>query len=382
MNKLKMHIPQTNPKANYQEHKNEIDAAIHRVLNNGYYILGEEVALFEKEFAKYVGVSHAVGTANGTDAIELALRALNIGRGDIVFSVSHTAVATIAAIQRANAFPFLVDIDPITMTMDPCSLEKSIKQVLSKTSFYGKPKAIIPVHLYGHPADMKTIKHIAGKYNLKVIEDCAQSHGAEYYGKKTGSFGDAAAFSFYPTKNLGAIGDGGMVVTNNYNLFQKLSILRQYGWKEKLISSCFGINSRLDEIQAGILRVKLKYLDKDNSKRIKIAGIYSRIFENTKIISSQKTTKSKHVYHQYVVRTEKRNEFRKFLKGKEIDTAVHYPKPIHRQPAYKNSKELFAGDLKVTESIVDQIISMPMFPQMTDKQISHIRRTILEYISK
>jgi len=251
----------------YQEHKEEIDAAISRVLESGWYILGEEVRSFEKEFSKYIGVNHGIGVGNGTDAITLALKACGIGPGDEVITVSHTAVATVAAIELSGATPVLIDISPDTYTLDPDHLKEAITP---------KTKAVLPVHLYGHPADMDRIIPIAEEHDLYVIEDCAQSHGSIHHRKKTGSLGDIAAFSFYPTKNLGAIGDGGMVVTDDANLAEQVRLLRQYGWKERNKSSIPGLNSRLDEVQAAILRVKLQYLDSENLRRRSIANIYKQ----------------------------------------------------------------------------------------------------------
>ena len=236
-----------NPGAQYQRHKAEIDQAIHKVLERGWYILGEEVQNFESEFADYIGVDFAISVGSGTDALHIALRAFDIGPGDEVITVSNTAVATVAAIELCGASPVLVDIDPITYTLDP---ERLPEQISSRT------KAIIPVHLYGRPVDMAPIMEIARKFNIRVIEDCAQAHGATYHGDKVGSLGHMGCFSFYPTKNLGALGDGGMVVTDNPELAEKMSLLRQYGWADRYISQIPGWNSRLDEIQASILRVK------------------------------------------------------------------------------------------------------------------------------
>jgi dTDP-4-amino-4,6-dideoxygalactose transaminase len=265
----------SNPQAQYTAQKSAIDQAIGRVLESGRYILGEQVELFEKEFADYLKVKHAFGVASGTDALYLALVAGGVGRGDEVITVSHTAVATIAAIELCGAKPVLVDIEPDFYTLNPTQLKKAITK---------KTKAIIPVHLYGHPADMKSILAIAQKHNLLVIEDCAQAHGAIYYDQRVGSMGDIACFSFYPTKNLGALGDGGLVATNNQKLAKKLKLLRQYGWAKRYVSHIPGQNSRLDELQAAILRVKLKKLDKDNQQRIELASIYTAHLLKTNLI--------------------------------------------------------------------------------------------------
>ena len=257
----------SNPKAQYLEHQAEIDEAIAHVLEKGRYILGEEVLAFEEEFATYIGVDHGIGVGNCTDAIHLALRACGIGIGDEVITVSHTAVATVAAIELAGATPVLVDIEPDFYTIDPGQLQKAISP---------KTKAIIPVHLYGQSADLEAVLKIAKQHNLRVIEDCAQATGALYKNRRIGSFGDLACFSFYPTKNLGAIGDGGMIVCNESKLAKKVKCLREYGWDESRISQFAGVNSRLDELQAAVLRVKLPYLDEDNSKRRKLAKLYDQ----------------------------------------------------------------------------------------------------------
>lgn len=247
-------IPQTDPKAGYLAHKTEINEAIHRVLDSGWYILGKEVAAFEAEFAAYVGVSHAVGVASGTDALELALRTLDIGPGDGVVTVSHTAVATVAAIERCGATPVLVDIDPATYTMDPHHLDDTVRKAYTLSSPVPTIQAVIPVHLYGRPADITAIVHIAAQHELYVIEDCAQAHGAVSGGRKAGTYGNLGAFSFYPTKNLGALGDGGAVVTDHMDMFVKMRALREYGFQERYVSAMKGINSRLDEVQAAVFR--------------------------------------------------------------------------------------------------------------------------------
>ena len=290
-------IPQTDPRANYLAHKDEIDAAIAAVLAGGRYILGEQVAAFEREFAAYLGAgstegaTHAIGVGSGTDALHLALRACGIGPGDRVFTVSHTAVATVAAIELAGATPVLVDIDPATFTMDPNRLEEAVRRdeggnssnVKRHSSIVTRHSAIIPVHLYGHPADMAAILEIARRYDLWVIEDCAQAHGATIDGQKTGTFGDIAAFSFYPTKNLGALGDGGAVVTSDPALAEQTRLLREYGWRERYVSAIPGLNSRLDELQAAILRVKLRYLDAENARRRALAAEYDRLLADSSV---------------------------------------------------------------------------------------------------
>ena len=255
-------IPQTDPHANYHAHRTEIDAAVQRVLDSGWYILGEEVVAFEREFADYVGASHAVGVASGTDALELALRACGVGAGDLVFTVAHTAVATVAAIELTGATPLLVDICPHSYTMDADCFQAALRDPPP-----GRPRAVVPVHLYGHPADMPSICRIAMEYGLYVVEDCAQAHGAVIDGRTVGAWGHMAAFSFYPTKNLGALGDGGAVVSGDAGMAEKVRALRQYGWRKRYVSAAPGGNSRLDPLQAAILRAKLPHLHSENGDR-------------------------------------------------------------------------------------------------------------------
>ncbi len=356
-----INIPQTNPKANYHAHKSEIDSAINRILESGWYIIGQEVEAFEKEFSSYIGTGHAVGVASGTDALELALRACGIGRGDTVITVSHTAVATAMAIVRVGATPFFIDVDPITFTMDPNQLEETIKNWTGII-----PKAIIPVHLYGHPADMISINQIAIKYDLFVIEDCSQAHGCMIKNEKVGKWGEIGCFSFYPTKNLGGLGDGGICITNNNEINEKIRLLREYGWKERYVSEGFGVNSRLDEIQAAILRVKLKYLDDENRMRKNIANQYNEGLENSKLELPREIGNIYHVYHQYVIKTENRDELRSELKENGIGTLIHYPVPIHKQPCFeKMSKNQV--QLKISEKICSEVLSLPMYPELNER---------------
>jgi len=377
---LRDFIFQANPKAGYLARKDDIDAAIHDVLNSGWYILGQEVKNFENGFALYVGVRNATGVASGTDAIEIALRACGVGVGDLVFTVSHTAVATVVAIERCGATPVFVDIEDSTFTMDPDHLDHTIKSINNGQLFIeGRPRAIVPVHLYGHPADMAAIMDIAQKYDLYVIEDCAQAHGAEIDGKKVGSFGQIAAFSFYPTKNLGAIGDGGAVVTDSAELHEKLLALRQYGWEKRYISSMKGINSRLDELQSAILRVKLNFLESDNKRRRQIAETYAQAIGKTRIVAPQAAANITHVYHQYVVRIKARNNLIQHFRKNSIGTSVHYPLPVHLQPAYKDKINIGTGGLPITEKICHEILSLPMYPQMTDTQVERVGNTLLSW---
>lgn len=363
-------IPQANPKASYIAHKEEIDSAITRVMESGRYILGQEVAAFEEEFAAYIGVRFGIGVSNGTDALQLALRACGIGEGDEIITVSHTAVATVVAIELCRAKPVFVDIDPSTFLIDPDQIERAITL---------RTKAIIPVHLYGHVADMKSILSIAHTHRLYVIEDCAQSHGATYGGQKSGAMGDMAAFSFYPTKNLGAFGDGGMVLTNNPELAERVRLLREYGWRQRYVSEISGLNSRLDELQAAVLRVKLKYLDQWNKARRKKAAIYTKLLEGTEIVCPTEKEPVRHVYHLYVIRTKKRDSLQAFLGERGIGTLIHYPTPIHLQNAYKNL-EYRRGDLPSTELCSREILSLPLFPEMAESEIELVASRIRHFV--
>ncbi|HKE04401.1 MAG TPA: DegT/DnrJ/EryC1/StrS family aminotransferase, partial [Blastocatellia bacterium] len=348
-------ILQSDPKANYLAHKREIDEAIQQTLDGGWYILGRQVSDFESEFAGYLGAKHCVGVANGTDALHLALRATGVGAGDAVITVAHTAVATVAAIEMTGAIPLLVDIDPATFTISPEWVEDAIKSHCDQLHI----KAIMPVHLYGHPADMRAICDTARRYDLKVVEDCAQAHGATIHsmgGLKVGVFGDAAAFSFYPTKNLGALGDGGAVVTNDPEVAGRVRLSREYGWRERYVSDQPGFNSRLDELQAAVLRVKLKYLDEENARRREIAGIYDGQLATTSLRLPESPSGVESVYHQYVARCDERDGLREHLREQGVGTLIHYPVPIHSQPAYQNRLQVHRGALPSTELAARQVL--------------------------
>ena len=360
-------ISVVNPALQYSRYKDEIDESIKRVLDSGFYILGNEVAQFEEEFAKYTGVSHGIGVGSGTEAIHLALASCGIGAGDEVITVSHTAVATVAAIKLSGAIPVFVDIEEHFFTMDPLKIEAAITP---------RTKAIIPVHLYGQPVDMVSIMAIAKKNNVYVIEDCAQAHGAEYNNGVIGSFGDMACFSFYPTKNLGALGDAGIVVTEDLRLAEKARQLREYGWgKERFVSEYAGWNTRLDEMQAAVLRVKLKYLDADNKARIDIAEFYNNIGNSSVLLPTVKDN-AKHVFHLYVVRVKKREHFLKYLHQNNIGTAIHYPMPVHKQPAYK-----IEGDLETTESVAEEIVTLPLYPGLKEAEVAMVVDTVNSFRS-
>jgi dTDP-4-amino-4,6-dideoxygalactose transaminase len=366
-----------NPAANYAAHRAEIDQAVRRALESGMYILGQEVARFEEEFARYLGARHAVGVGSGTDALHIALRGCGVGPGDTVLTVSHTAVATVAAIELAGAHAQLIDIDPATATIDTNGLEAVIKAPPSH-----RIKAIIPVHLYGHPADMPAIMGIAERYGLTVIEDCAQSHGAALGDRKTGTWGHVAAFSFYPTKNLGALGDGGAVVTNDPRLAERIRGLREYGWRERYVSDFPGLNTRLDELQAAVLRVKLRYLDEENARRRDLARLYDAALAGTPVTMPSSKMGASHAYHQYVVRSDRRDDLRAFLKANDVGTLIHYPVPVHLQPAYRGRVVPDRTGLPETEAICRRILSLPMHPQLTDAEVKDVGNLIARWSSQ
>jgi len=373
-------VPPSLPAARYRAHRTEINAAIAEVFRGGRFILGSQTTAFEKEFAAFIGAACCVGVGSGTDALEIALRACGIGAGDAVLTVSHTAVATVSAIERAGATPVLVDVDASTFTMDPNRLEATILEYSKRRGARARPrlKAIIPVHLYGHPADMPAILSIARDHGLRVIEDCAQSHGASLRGRTTGTWGDLAAFSFYPTKNLGAFGDGGAVITNHPRLAERVHLLREYGWKDRYVSALPGINSRLDELQAAMLRVLLKHLPEENARRSEIARQYGQLLAPLDLALPQPSIDIVHVFHQYVVKTSRRDGLQEFLAGRGIATQVHYPMPVHRQPAYR--QRLFSGrrGLPNTESVARQILSLPMSPYLKRKDVAMICSAVRE----
>ena len=360
-------IPQADPRAGYLVQRTAIDAALTRVFEGGVYILGREVEMFEAAFADYIGVRHAIGVGSGTDAIELALRASNIGAGDLVFTVSHTAVATVAAIERAGATAVLVDVEPGTYTMAPHELSRALRMTRP-----GRPAAVLPVHIYGQPAELSELAEIARVHDLRLIEDCAQSHGALYCGEPTGSFGDVACFSFYPTKNLGALGDGGMVVTSDPTLAVALREIREYGWRDRYVSARIGINSRLDAIQAAILGVKLRTLTADNARRQTIAARYDAGLAGLPLALPVRRPNATHVFHQYVIRLAERDALRNRLRASGVGTGIHYPVPVHRQPAYSGRLTCGPSGLGVTERAASQILSLPIYPQLMDEAVDRV----------
>ena len=359
-------VPQANPGAGYRALKTEIDAAIARALDSGWYILGSEGRAFEAEFAEWLGAVTVVGCGNGTDAIALALRGLGIGPGCAVVTVSHTAVATVAAIESTGAVPLLIDIEPDHYTMDPAELAAVLA---SPPPGLPPVRAAVPVHLYGQAADIEVIETLCRRHGVALIEDCAQSHGAKRNGRMTGTFGDAAAFSFYPTKNFGALGDGGAVAARDPALAENIAALRQYGWRKHYISDSVGVNSRLDELQAAILRAKLPHLDAGNARRRAIAAEYDAALGSR---APRRREGSEHVYHLYVIQVDGRDAVQARLRGKGIGTGIHYPVPVHRQPAYAGRVALGPSGCIETERASVRVLSLPLYPELTDDQVAHV----------
>jgi dTDP-4-amino-4,6-dideoxygalactose transaminase len=365
-----MKIPFVDFKNEYSSIKNEINDAIQRVLGSGWYMLGNEVNKFEKEFAKYLGVKYCIGVASGLDALHLILRALGIGKEDEVIVPANTYIATLLAISHANAHPVLVEPDERTYNLNPKLIEEKITE---------KTKAIIPVHLYGLSVDMDTINNIAKNYNLYVVEDTAQAHGTEYKKRKCGSLGTAAGFSFYPTKNLGAIGDAGAVTTNDEEIADKIRVLRNYGSREKYYNEEKGFNSRLDEIQAAILRVKLKHLDEWNEKRRGNAKFYNENIKNENLVLPVEPKECKHVYHQFVIRCNNRDRLQEYLRSNGIGTLVHYPIPPHLSKAYADLK-LKKGDFPITEKIANECLSLPIYPEISIHNLDKIVKVVNKFL--
>ena len=344
-----------NPQAQFAEHRAEILEAITRVYDQGPYILGPEVSAFEEEFATYHGISHCVGVGSGTDALVLSMSAFGIGPGDEVITVSHTALATTASIVMTGATPVLVDIEEPYYTMDPVKVSAAITP---------KTKAILPVHLYGQPCDMDSLMAIAQEHNLKVIEDCAQAHGALYKGRKVGTIGDVGCFSFYPTKNLGALGDAGGIITNDSALAECFQQLRQYGWDGERVAQRTSGVSRLDEIQAAVLRVKLKHLDDNNAKRRHIAHQYNALLKHTPLSLPKEREGCEHVYHLYVVRSDNRDGTMDELAKENIFGGIHYTHPVHTHPGYSDQIQIAPKGLSITNKIVKEILTLPIYPEL------------------
>lgn len=358
-----MIVPFVDLKAQYQTIAGEVDEAMHRVVGDADFILGRDVALFEREFADFCEAGYAVGLDSGTSALELALRAHGIGEGDEVITVSHTFVATVAAISYTGARPVLVDVDRDSYNIDAGKIEAAITP---------RTKALVPVHLYGQPADLDLILAIARKHNLVVIEDACQAHGARYKGKRVGALGDAGCFSFYPGKNLGAYGDAGMVVTNKKEIAERITLLRNYGQPQKYRHVMMGYNRRLDSLQAAVLRVKLPRLDEWNAARQRAARLYNELLEDAEgIRTPYAAEESSHAYHLYVVQHAQRERLLSYLHDQGVSAGLHYPIPVHLQPCYEDLG-LRSGSLPVTEAVSSRVISLPMFAEITAEQIEYV----------
>jgi dTDP-4-amino-4,6-dideoxygalactose transaminase len=362
-------IPWASPLSQYRAHQAPIQAAISRVLNSGTYILGAEVEAFESVFAHYCGGGHAVGVASGTDALILGLKALGIGPGDEVITVSHTAVATVAAILAIGATPVLVDVDETYLTLDPAALDRAATP---------RSKAMIAVHLYGQAGDLDPILSFARQHKLALVEDCAQACGGRYHNKRLGSIGDVGCFSFYPTKNLGAIGDGGIVLTRKPEIAERLRRLRQYGWDDGRQTQEPGLNSRLDPLQAAILHAKLPHLDEDNARRVAIAQRYERGLHGLPIAIPRERACTQHAYHLYVVACTQRDALMAYLAAHQIGCAIHYPIPVHRQHGYAE-RVISSGGLPVTERACQQILSLPVYPELSDADVDSVIATIRNF---
>jgi dTDP-4-amino-4,6-dideoxygalactose transaminase len=360
-------IPQTDPRAAYLARRDDFDAAWRRVMDSGRYILGPEVEAFEREFGDSLGLPPAVGVANGTDALHLALRCAGVAAGDWVFTVAHTAVATVTAVVLAGAAPAFVDIDPATYTLDPNRLEDAAR--LDRGA--GRARAVVVVHLYGHPADMPAVLDVARRHDLRVIEDCAQCHGAELHGRKAGCWGDVAAFSFYPTKNLGTFGDGGAVASRDEAVLARCRRLREYGWDRERLSAEPGLNSRLDELHAALLRVRLRHLAADNEARRAIAAAYDARLRGSAVRTPAVRPGAVHVYHQYVVRSADRDALRAALRQRGIGTLVHYAPPAHRHPAFRPYHDP-GRPLGETERAAAEVLSLPMYPQLAAEDVGRV----------
>ncbi|MBN2688118.1 MAG: DegT/DnrJ/EryC1/StrS family aminotransferase [Deltaproteobacteria bacterium] len=359
-------IPMVDLKRQYRQLKDEIDRAVQEVLDSAQFILGPNVAGLEEEVAAYNGIPYAVGVANGTDALLMALRACGIGDGDEVITTPFTFIATAEVVAELNAVPVFVDIVPETFNIDPKKIEEKIND---------RTKAIIPVHLFGHPADMDGIMEIARNYNLLVIEDCAQAFGAEYRGRKVGTFGNCGCFSFFPSKNLACYGDGGMIISGDERIAAAVRMLRNHGSKQRYYHDVLGYNSRLDELQAAIVRVKLKRIDEFNELRRLNADRYCSGITRDDVILPGEEEGAKHVYHQFTLRSSKRDDIAKRLSEEDIASAVYYPVPLHRQRAFARL-DVPSGGLAISEIFAGEVLSLPMFPELTEDEIHTICHVI------
>lgn len=364
-----MRVPFYDMRRQYRALQSAIDGAVRRVFERGWYILGEEVERFEEEFAGYLGVAHGIGVGSGTEALHLALLACGVEPGDEVITVPNTAVPTICAITFANAVPKLVDIDPETYTMDVNKLEAVIT---------ARTKVILPVHLYGQSADLAPILEIARCHHLKVVEDACQAHGTAYGDRKVGTLGDAGCFSFYPSKNLGAYGDGGFVCTDDAEIADRLRLLRNYGQRRRYYHTTKGFNSRLDEVQAAILRTKLPSLDEGNRRRQQIALYYDELLKDTPVTPPRRANYGRHVFHLYVIRAPHRDALMAYLAEQGIETIIHYPVPVHLQEAYKELA-LGRGSLPEAEKAAAEIISLPLYPEIRAEEVEYVAASLRDF---
>lgn len=367
-----MNVPFVDLQAQYQSIKNEVDAAVHGVLDRSDYVLGKAVSDFEADFAEYCETTYAIGVDSGYSALELILHAMEVGPGDEVITAANTFVATVLAINNCGATPVLVDIDPQTYNMDPAKVEAAITPAT---------RVLLPVHLYGQTADMDPILALAEKHDLRVVEDACQAHGARYKGRRAGSLGDAAAFSFYPAKNLGAYGDGGAVTTSDETIAEKVRLLRNLGMRVKYHHELKGFNHRLDTLQAAVLKTKLPYLDGWNAGRRASAADYDELLANLPVVAPPVDPKYEHVYHLYVVRVQNRDALQTYLKEAGIASGLHYPIPIHLQPAFADLGYQ-AGDFPITEQYAKEILSLPMYPELTRDGVEAVVTSIESYLQE
>ncbi len=367
-----MKVPFLDVRASYEEIAPELDAATHRVIAGGWYLLGEEIAAFEREYAAYVGARYCVGLGNGLDALHLGLRALGVGAGDEVIVPSNTYIATWLAVSYAGATPVPVEPDPQTYNLDPARLEAAITP---------RTKAILPVHLYGQPADMDAINAVAARHDLRVLDDAAQVHGARYRGRRVGALADITAWSFYPGKNLGALGDAGAITTDDAELADRVRTLRNYGSRTKYVNEVRGYNSRLDEIQAAALRAKLPHLDEWNARRARIAARYLAELDNAGLMLPHVPAWADPAWHVFVVRSYDRDALQRHLTAAEIGTVIHYPIPPHRQEAYRDLA-LSEGSFPIAEAIHREVISLPIGPQMTEEQVTATIAAVQEFAER
>lgn len=357
-------IPFNDLKPQHDRLREELREAIDRVIDSGWFVLGKEVGAFEHEFARYCHAAFAVGVGSGTEAIHLALLASGVQPGDEVITVAFTAVPTATAISLAGATPVFVDVDPTTFTMDPNQVEDRIS---------ARTKVILPVHLYGHPADLDPLLDLGRRRGIRVVEDAAQAHGAEYRGRRIGGIGDLTAFSFYPTKNLGACGDAGLVTTNDPDLADRLRLLRNYGQRTRYVHETMGVNSRLDEVQAAVLRTKLPKLDAWNAQRRERAEIYRGLLHRVAVPAEQPW--ARHVWHLYVIRSPHRDALQKHLHERGVGTLIHYPIPVHLQPSYRYLG-YEPGALPHTERLAGEILSLPLYPELTPEQTACVAEEV------